>query len=514
MTSTISSSPLLEMRGIVKRFGTVTALSNVDFSVRPGEIHALLGHNGAGKSALMNILAGVYSVDEGEVLINRAAVNFAHPRDALKQGIGIVYQDLSLVPDLSVADNIFLGREAGNGFIINEPEIARQTVAILQTLGIQHIDLKTVVKTLSLAQQQLAEIAKVLSYEPRILVLDEPTASLADKETTLLFSLLDALHKRGIAIIFISHRFKEVLQHCHRATILRNGQLVTTVDLTGISENELIELTIGGHIDSYFSHHPEPPEREVALEVEALKVGRSVRGVSFKLHRGEIVGLTGLLGAGQNEVARALFGIETQVSGLIRCNNHPVLITSPRVAIRLGIALLNEQRKIEGLILDMNVRENITLPSLSLFRRLGLLIKRAPEQRAAKTYIDQLAIRTPSSEVAVNTLSGGNQQKTILAKWLLRDLNILIFINPTQGIDVGARAEIYQHLSELAAHGKTILVVSDDLLEILGVSDRILTMYNGVLTREIPRAEASEEVLLSAIQGNRAEELVHEQAGR
>jgi ribose transport system ATP-binding protein len=492
------------MRGITKRFPGLVALDRVDFSVRRSEIHALIGQNGAGKSTLMKILAGVYPIEDGELRLDGRPVRFNHPGDALRQGIGTVYQDLSLVPKLSVADNIFLGREAGGRFVIDQAANWRNAAAILDGLGIKAIDVRARVGELPLAQQQLVEIAKVLSHQPRILVLDEPTAALADEETTLLFSILHRLRDQGIAIIFISHRFKEILQHCDTVTVLRNGQAVNALPMAGLTEDELIEMTIGARIETFFQQaERHSAADEIALEVENLSVGRAVHGVSFQLRRGEIVGITGLLGAGQNELARALFGAQVEVSGLIKRNGQPVFVGSPAAAIKLGIGLLTEHRKTEGLVLDMNVRENITLPSLALrFRRWGAFIRNRAERAAAQQSIQDLQIKTPAATADVNTLSGGNQQKVILGKWLLRDLEVLIFIAPTQGIDVGAKAEIYRQLGALARAGKSIMVVSEDLIEILGISDRILVMYRGQLMQVIERAAASEERLLSAIQGN------------
>jgi ribose transport system ATP-binding protein len=375
---------------------------------------------------------------------------------------------------------------------------------VLDDLGVKHIKPRTRVSSLPLAQQQLVEIAKVLSHDPRILILDEPTAPLAEEETALLLGLLAGLKAKGIAVIFISHRFKEVLQHCDRATILRNGQLVKTLDLKGVTEEALVELTIGERIETFYHHDAPATKRngEVVLEVQNLSVGHSVRDVNFALHRGEIVGITGLLGAGQNELARALFGVQPGVSGTIRRSGRIVTISSPKQAVKLGIGLLTENRKLEGLVLDMSVKDNITLPSLPRFSRAALFIDNTAERRAAQSFIKQLNIVVRNASARVSTLSGGNQQKTILAKWLLRDPDILIFIAPTQGIDVGAKAEIYQHLNQLARDGKCIVVVSEEPLEILGVSDRIFVMYSGRLTTILDRASASQESLLSAIQGN------------
>jgi ribose transport system ATP-binding protein len=499
--------PLLDMQNISKRFGSVIALDHVSFAAQRGEIHALIGQNGAGKSTLMKILAGAYSPESGNILLDNAPVHFTHPRDALRHGIGVVYQDLSLVPKLGVAENIFLGREPGGRFFIHQNEILERAKTILARLGVGSIRVQARVESLPLAQQQLVEIAKVLAYEPRILVLDEPTAALAQEETDLLFDILHGLRKQGIAIIYISHRFKEILQHCDRATVLRNGQVIKTMSLAGVSEDELIEFTIGEKIEQFFhtarGSAQDSQAKSVALEVENLSVGREVCSISFSLNRGEIVGITGLLGAGQNALARALFGIMPEVSGIIRVKGKPVLITSPTQAVRLGIGLLTEHRKTEGLVLEMNVRENITLPSLRRFRLALLFNANRAEVQMAQKYTDQLHIKTPSIGTKVTTLSGGNQQKVILARWLLRDLDVLIFISPTQGIDVGAKAEIYEELRELAAAGKSILAVSEELVEILGISDRIIVMDRGRIGQIFDRADATEEAIMSVMQGNR-----------
>jgi ribose transport system ATP-binding protein len=356
---------------------------------------------------------------------------------------------------------------------------------------------------LPLAQQQLVEIAKVLSHEPRILVMDEPTAALAEEETALLMRLLRDLRSRGIAIVYISHRFKEIMALCDRATILRNGRLVKTLAVQDTSESELIELTIGERVESFFRHSAGAPRGDgvPALEVEHLRVGRAVRDVSFALRQGEILGMTGLLGAGQNELARALFGLTVETSGVIKRLGKPVLLYSPKEAIAHGIGLLTEQRKTEGLVMPLAVRANLSLPSLNTFRRALLFLDRRSEGERTSAMSAQVRVKTPTLETTVGTLSGGNQQKVILGKWLLRDLDILIFISPTQGIDVGAKAEIYAQLGELAQAGKSIIVVSEDLLEILGISDRILVMYQGELLCEFARGNADEERLLAAIQG-------------
>jgi ABC-type sugar transport system ATPase subunit len=490
------------MRGVTKRFPGVVALDRVDFSVRRGEIHSLVGQNGAGKSTLMNILSGVYPADEGQIIIDGSPVTIGHPREALRLGIGTVYQELSLLPNLSVADNVFLGREAGRGFVVDERAIVADARAVLERLGVAQIDVNARAGDLPLAQQQLVEIAKVLSHDPRILVLDEPTAPLVHEDTRRLFAILHGLKERGLAIVFISHRFREIVEHCDRGTILRNGQRVQTLDLAGVTEERLAESMIGQQLESFYRHDgPRTAETaEPLLDVEGLSVGAKVVNVDFSLRRGEIVGVTGLLGAGQNELARALFGVAGEVTGTIRRSGRAIRIDSPADAIRHGICLLTENRKLEGLFLDLSVEENMTLPSLRSMRR-GPFVDHRRERRAAHGFIDKLNIVVRSAAARVRTLSGGNQQKVILARWLMRDLDVLILIEPTRGIDVGAKAEIYQDLTALAREGKGIIVVSTELPEILGLSDRILVMNDGRLSRVIGRDEADEELLLAAIQG-------------
>ncbi|MBW3632553.1 MAG: sugar ABC transporter ATP-binding protein [Chloroflexi bacterium] len=499
--------PALEMRGISKRFPGVVALDRVDFSVRGGEIHSLIGQNGAGKSTLMNILSGVYPPDEGQILIDGKAVTIGHPREALRRGIGTVYQELSLLPNLSVADNIFLGREAGNGFVIDERVIVDRARAVLDLLGETAIDVTARARNLPLAQQQIVEIAKVLSHEPRILILDEPTAPLAAEETRRLFAILHELKTRGLAIIFISHRFQEIVAHCDRGTILRNGRLVLTLPLAGVTEEELAERMIGQQVEGCYRTEDQtrPDSAEVLLEVNGLSVGDRVHDVSFALRRGEIIGVTGLLGAGQNELARALFGIAPKAAGTIRRRGREVRIGSPAEAIDQGICLLTEHRKQEGLFPDLSVKENMTLPSLGVFRRGGVFLDNGRERDAVRRFIDALHIVVRSAGSRVRTLSGGNQQKVILARWLMRDLEVLIFIEPTRGIDVGAKAEIYGDLVRLAGEGKGIIVVSTELPEILGLSDRILVMHGGRLARVVEREAATEEGLLATIQGGHAD---------
>jgi ribose transport system ATP-binding protein len=500
------SRTILEMRGMTKWFPGVLALDHVDFSVNRGEIHSVIGQNGAGKSTLMKILAGDYTANEGQVLIDGEPVTFSYPREARARGIAIVYQELSLLPNLTVAENIYLGREKGRYLVvIDDATLQEEAQQVLDQLGVHGIDVGQNVEDLPLAQQQLVEIAKALSYKPQILILDEPTAALTHEDADRLFEILKRLKSQGIAIIYITHRLKEIIQHCDRGTILRNGKLIRTLDIKDTTEEELIELMIGQEMESFFRHggQDRPDDHDTLLEIQNLYVGDRVRDVSFQLRRGEIVGITGLLGAGQNELARTLFGIQSHARGIILRDGQPVSITSPQAAIDLGICLLTENRKEEGLFLDMSVKENITMPSLPklIWSRMLPMLANSRERQAAQTFIDKVNVILRSPDAKMRTLSGGNQQKTILARWLLRDLEILVFIEPTRGIDVGAKAEVYRYLDSLAEEGRGIIVISPELTEILGISDRILAMHEGRLVREFSAAEATEERLLAAIQG-------------
>lgn len=497
-------STILEMKGISKDFPGVRALHDVTFEVREGEMHSLIGQNGAGKSTLMKILAGQYTCDAGSIMIGGARVSISGPKSAQKLGISIVYQELSLLPNLTVADNIFLGREFGDAGVINEQAIMQGAAELIESLGIKGLDVTERVGNLPLAKQQLVEIAKALSFRPRILVLDEPTAALADDDCERLFSILRNLKKQGIAIIFISHRLKEILRNCDRGTVLRNGSVVGTVNIPDTSEDELVRMMIGGEVAEFYRRSTTAKGNgEVVLEVQNLSIPRRFDNVSFQIHRGEIVGITGLLGAGQNDIARALFGLTGGVKGSILLNGTKVNICSPGEAIRLGIGLLTEDRKGEGLFMDMNVRENITLPSLSLFKISPFipLISQRKEANAACEFAGKVNVVMHSLRQKVKTLSGGNQQKAILARWLLRNLELLVFIEPTRGIDVSAKAEIYGRLHSLTEMGKSVIIVSTDSAEILGVSDRIFVMYKGQLTTILKRAQTTDEMLLTAIQG-------------
>jgi ABC-type sugar transport system ATPase subunit len=503
MTSPPPVSPaaetVLQIRGISKSFVGIPALVNVDLDVRSSEVHSIVGQNGAGKSTLMNILAGVLRQDSGDILLRGAAAPIADTAEALRLGIATVYQELSLLPNLSVAENVYLGREPRRGPFIDRRQMVTNTQAILERVGCGDIDPNGLVGRLALAQRQFVEIAKAVSFEPSVLVLDEPTASLASGEADRLFSIVDALKARGVAIIFISHRFAEVLRHADRVTILRNGRVIETREIAGVTEELLTELMIGGNARTFYAaDRPPPPKASASLEAKGISLRGRIARADVSVQPGEIVALTGLLGAGQNELARIVGGDIAADAGQVFLNGATVA-PGPRAAIAAGICLLTDDRKAEGLFPSLTVRENLTLPSLAALSRFGV-IDRAAERGATAEGIAKLSIAAqPSSRM--RTLSGGNQQKTIIARWMLRDLAALVLIEPTRGIDVGAKHDIYRDLEEMARLGKAILVVSSDVLEVLGIADRIVVFVTGSVHAEYRRGSVDEEALNLAIQG-------------
>mgnify|MGYP006286739893 CR=1 FL=1 len=500
------SKTILTMTGITKRFPGVLALDGVDFSLKMGEIHAIIGQNGAGKSTLMKILAGDLSPTEGTVEIDGTNVVFRHPQEAQRMGISIVYQELSLLPNMTVGQNIFLSREPGPlSFFIRDRKIRQESKRVLGILGIEGIDADVLVKDLSLAQRQLIEIARAISYQPRILILDEPTATLSPSEAERMFEVLQRLRKQGIGIIYISHRLKEIIQHCQSGTVLRNGRVVDTVRMDSVDESTLIEKMIGQKRETFYRHTSleQIESKTPLLSLRNFSIPNSkVESFDVDLNEGEIVGLTGLLGAGQNEVARALYGVGQGYRGTIQIRGRNVRIDSPRGALSHGICLLTENRKEEGIFMDLSVRQNVTMPFVDLFKSAWLpYLSTAKECAAVSEIIEAANIVTASQESELRTLSGGNQQKVILGRWLLTEPDVFVFIEPTRGIDVGAKNEIYKKLDELAKTGKAILVISTDLIEVLGICDRVIVMHEGRLVRTFSKAEASEQSILASIQG-------------
>ena len=477
---------LVAMTGIDKHFPGVHALKSAQFDLHGGEVHALMGENGAGKSTMMKVLSGIYAPDGGTISVNGSKVKINGPRAAQALGIGIIHQELALMPDLTVAQNIFIGREPRNRWgVLDE---AKLNVAASALFAEMHVDMdpSAEVRGLTIARQQMVEIAKALSFQSRILIMDEPTAALNEAETNELFAIIRRLRADGVGVVYISHKMDEIMRISDRVTVMRDGAYVGTVQSEGTPIETIISMMVGRALDQVHVEIPDLSGAEVALQVQGLTRGRMVRDVSFTLKKGEILGFAGLMGAGRTEVARAIFGADPREAGEISVHGRPVQISSPRDAVNAGICYLSEDRKHFGLALGLDLRANVGMASLSRFSdRLGRVDDAALGQ-VSREYITSLAIRTPSDRQEVRLLSGGNQQKVVIAKWLLRNCDILIFDEPTRGIDVGAKAEIYRLLQSLAASGKAIIVISSELPEVLRLSHRIAVMCEGRLTGFLP----------------------------
>jgi rhamnose transport system ATP-binding protein len=495
-TATTPPKPVLQLNNISKKFGTVEVLHGVSFELLRGEIHALLGENGAGKSTLVKIMTGVHQPDSGEILINGHAVHLDNPLDSRKAGIAAIYQELSLFPDLDVAENILVGRQPTTlGGRIDWPKLYEQAGGILTALGV-HLDLKQKARSLSIAQQQMVEIARAFSMNARILIMDEPTSSLTSSEVADLFRLVLRLRADGTAFVFISHRLEELFGLADRVTVLRDGAYVDTRSLNEISREELIRLMVGRTISELFPKQT-VTAGEVVLKVEDLSRTGTFEHISFELRRGEILGLAGLVGAGRTNVARALFGVEPATAGEIQVAGQSVKITTPQKAISLGLAYVPEDRQLHGLVLAMNITSNISLPRLGQFAWAGWLQDKA-ERSAAFDSARQVEVRANNIWQKAGELSGGNQQKIVLAKWLATGPRILILDEPTRGIDVGTKAAVHALMSQLASQGLAILMISSELPEVLGMSDRVIVMREGRLTGHFTRAEATQEKIMAA----------------
>jgi ribose transport system ATP-binding protein len=485
------------MRGIVKRFPGVVALNGVSWDVRAGEVHVLLGENGAGKSTLTKTIAGVYPPDAGEIRLDGRPVRIRNPHDAQALGISTIYQEFNLAPDMTVAENVFLGREPlrmrALG-IVDRRQLIRQTREVLASLDLQ-IDPEAIVKHLGIAQQQMVEIAKALSLDARLIMMDEPTAALTSHEIDRLFETIRQLKGRGVAIVYISHRLDEVKAIGDRATILRDGASVGTVPVAETTIDEMIRLMVGRDLKDKFPKMSIEPGEE-ALRVEQLTRKGVLRGVSFRVRRGEILGIAGLVGSRRTETARAIFGADTLDSGRIFLHGKEVTVRTPADAIRNRIALVPEDRKRHGVCASLSVRENVTLSGLRQFSRKGFL-DIGSEKRRARELVSTLRVATPDLERWVLYLSGGNQQKVVIAKWLNTNAEIFLFDEPTRGIDVGAKVEVYRLMGELLSRGAAIVMISSELPEILGMSDRILVMRDGGIAGEFDRRDATEEKILN-----------------
>ena len=487
--------PLLEVHHLTKSFGGVHALKDVDFKLRSGEIHALLGENGAGKSTMIKLMTGIYQPDAGEMLLDGQPVHFANTHAAQAHGVVAIYQEPSLFPDLDIAENIFVGRQPTRRGRIDWARMYADAEDLLHRLGVA-LDPRTKARALSVAQMQLVEIARAISIQARVLIMDEPTSSLTLGEIEDLFVIVRQLRAQGTSIIFISHHLEELFALCDRVTILRDGTYVGTRSMAEITTDGLIQMMVGRTLDELFPKQAVPPG-EVVLEVAGLGVAGNFADVSFSLRRGEILGMAGLIGAGRTEVARALFGVDRATSGTIKLDGSPVTITSPQAAMELGIGYVPEDRKLHGLVLEMSIADNITLPELPNFARLGWL-DAGREHHAAANGVQALEVRMSSVDQPVGQLSGGNQQKVVLAKWLGTKPRVLILDEPTRGIDVGTKAAVHRLMSTLAAQGMAILMISSELPEVLGMSDRILVMREGRVTGHFSRAEATQERLMMA----------------
>jgi ribose transport system ATP-binding protein len=490
------------MDGIVKTFPGVKALDGVSFDVRPGEVHALVGENGAGKSTLMKTLAGAYRADGGTIEVDGNVVQIDGPRAAEALGIGMIYQEFNLVPDLRVIDNILLGQEPSRGGFLDRAGAFARARAVLADLGIA-LPLDAPARRLSVAQQQMTEIAKSLVRKARLIVMDEPTAALTEREIDALFALIAKLKAQGVAFVYISHRLEELPKISDRITVIRDGKTIETRATADLPQDEMIRLMVGRPLGSHFPELPPvPADAADVLTVRGLASsgGVAVSDVSFSVRAGEIVGLAGLVGAGRTEIVRAVAGADVATAGTIAVDGKVARVRSPHDAIAAGIALITEDRKAQGLVLGMGVRENTTLAHLDAFVR-GLFISRTSESETANREIAELRIRTPNAEQLVRNLSGGNQQKVVLAKWLIGDARVYLFDEPTRGIDVGAKAEIYALMTSLLARGAAIVMVSSELPEVLGMSHRVLVVRDGRIRGEFSRAEATPDKVIALAAG-------------
>jgi ribose transport system ATP-binding protein len=495
----MTDAPVLSMHHIRKTFPGVVALDDVDFELRRGEVHILLGENGAGKSTLMKILSGAYQKSEGRITLDGAEVEIKNPKHAQGLGISTIYQEFNLIPHLSIGENIFLGREPSRlPGVIDRRAIFRQASHVLKGLGLS-LDPRRPVKGLRVAEQQMVEVAKALSLDARVLIMDEPTAALTEHEISELFAAIRGLKAKGVSIIYISHRMEELFEIGDRVTVLRDGRSVGTYDVSATSKFELIRLMVNRDLTELFPKEKSERGAEV-LRVEGLTTRGGLKGVSFSLHKGEVLGIAGLLGAGRTELARAIFGLDKLTAGTVRVKGEVRRINSPRAAINSGIGFLTEDRKSQGLVLPLSVKENLCLPSVDKFTAWGVVDGRQ-ERRAAERYVSELRIRTPGLDQKVVYLSGGNQQKVVLSKWLCSEAEVFIFDEPTRGVDVGAKAEIYQLMNRLTAEGVAIIMISSELPEVLGMSDRILVMRGGAVACEFPAEEATQERILQCALG-------------
>ena len=488
-----ATAPFLQMKGITKQFPGVLALNKVDLSVYPGKVLALVGENGAGKSTLMKVLSGVHKRDAGEILINGAPVEIASPIASRQMGISIIYQELSVLNNMDVAENIFVGREKKKNGFVDKKRQHEEARALLARVGL-NIDTHTITRRLSTAQKQMVEVAKALSFNSKLIIMDEPTSSLTDKETAMLMDIIRKLRSEGVAIVFISHRMNEIFEISDEIAVMRDGEMVQHMITSEVNEQQVIAAMVGRDVNDIF-HKEEAPIGDVVLEVKNLSTKNFLKDVSFNVRAGEIVGFAGLVGAGRSEVMRALFAVDPRESGEIFVNGKKVEISSTVDALNAGMGLVPEDRKEQGLILKQTIRANASLAALDSVAN-GWFIDKKKEKNLSDEYVSKLKVKTPSIEQLIMNLSGGNQQKVVIAKWMATHPKVLILDEPTRGIDVGAKKEIHTLMSELAKQGVAIIMISSELPEVLGMADRIYVMHDGRIKGELNRAEASQESIM------------------
>ena len=490
---------VLEMKNICKSFPGVKVLEDVNLQVKPGEVHALMGENGAGKSTLMKILMGIYKADQGSIVLQGQETVIHGPKDAMGKGISMIHQELNTLLDMEVAENVFVGREIlKKGFskmkIVDLDKMREETARYFREMSID-IDPKAKMRTLSVAEMQLVEIVKAISLNSKIIVMDEPTSAITEKEAQVLFAQIDRLKKQGVAIIYISHKMDEIFRISDTITVLRDGEWIGTKPASELDDNSLIKMMVGRELTDIYPKEP-ALIGDVILEVKDLSRGKKVKNVSLTLRRGEVLGIAGLVGAGRSELVETIFGLYPKTGGEIFLNGKKADIKNPKEAIKNKIALITEDRKLTGLNLIASVKENISIVSLSKMSKKGIIDKKR-ENEVAEKYIKELKIKTPNGNAIVGNLSGGNQQKVVLAKWLLDEPEIIIFDEPTRGIDIGAKRDIYLLINELAKEGKAVIVISSEMAEVMGISDRIVVMCEGELKGEIQRDEFSQELIMS-----------------
>jgi ribose transport system ATP-binding protein len=492
---------VLEMKNITKTFPGVKALDKVNFSLRKGEVHALLGENGAGKSTLMKVLNGIHKRDEGEIILKGEPVEFESTKEAQNAGLAIIHQELELIPHLNVAENIYLGREDRNGIFVNYKKLYQNTEEVLDMLGVQ-IDPRAKIKDLNIGSQQMVEIAKAVSQNAEILVMDEPTSSLTNQEIEILFELIERLKEQEISIVYISHRLEEVFEICDRVTVLRDGEFVGEVETAETDEDQLIKMMVGRTIEDRFPKMQFNPGEEI-LRVENLSVPDKIIEASFSLRKGEILGIAGLMGSGRTELAKAVFGVYKERTGDIYFGGQKLEINSPADALDNGISYLSEDRKDEGLVLGLPVADNISISVLTTMLKAHTFINAAAEKELAQKYIEDLSIKTPSEMQLVKNLSGGNQQKVVISKLLSTKPKVVILDEPTRGIDVGAKREIYNLMQDLVDNGVGVILISSELPEVLNLSSRILVMHEKEIMGELDAADADQEEIMQLATGRR-----------